>query len=340
MTEILERRRRLFAGAAFSTALFCSGDSATGGGASFGYFSGCGVDGSYLVLKKNGGVLLTHSMNYSEAKETCRYPVRKFGKEPAKDLKTACGRGKIGFAPSEMTAARYLALRRMARLALVNAGEKIAEVRGRKGKGEVQKIAAAAKITRKILDRLQPWKFRTEAELDAHLRILTLKEGCTLAFEPIVATGKNSAQPHHKTGSARLGNFVLVDFGVKKNGYCSDFTRCYFRGKNAARERAAYEKCRKIYWEIVRALPKCKAGKDVALLSGKLLKKYGMPPLIHSIGHGIGMEVHECPHLGAKSGELLEGAVLAVEPAAYFAGKFGVRYEGMVAHVNGKWREI
>jgi len=339
MKEIFDRRRRLFSGARFSCALFCNGDQTKGESASFCYFSGSRVDGSYLVLKRNGGALLTHSMNYEEAKKSCCYPVRKFGKDPAKDLKRACGRGRVGFSPSEMSAARYFAIRKRARLRLVDAGEKIAEVRGRKSDAEVKKLAAAAKIARKILDGLKPWKFATEAKLGAHLKIRALEEGCTLAFEPIVATGRNSALPHHKTGNARLGSFVLVDFGVKKDGYCSDFTRCYFRGKNAARERAAYEKCRKIHAEMVRALPKCRTGKDVALLSGKLLKEYGMPALIHSIGHGIGMEVHEYPHLGAKSGEALEGTVLALEPAAYFAD-FGVRYEGMVAHVNGKWREI
>jgi len=338
MLEIFDRRRRLFSGARFSTAIFCNGDSTKGESASFSYFSGSRVDGSYLVLKKNGGVLLTHSMNYSEAKESCCYPVRKFGKEPAKDLKKACGRGKIGFSPCEMSAARYLALRKMAKLGLVNAGEKIAEVHGKKSEAEVQKIAAAAKIAKKILDGLQPWKFRTEADLDAHLKIRALEEGCTLAFEPIVATGMGSAHPHHKTGDAKLGNFVLVDFGVKKDGYCSDFTRCYFRKKGMP-EQAAYEKCRKIYTEMKRALPSCKTGKDVALLSDKLLKKYGMPALIHSVGHGIGMEVHEYPHLGLKSDEKLEGAVLALEPAAYFA-RFGVRYEGMVACVLGKWQEL
>ena len=137
---------------------------------------------------------------------------------------------------------------------------------------------------------------------------------------------------------SRLGNFVLVDFGVRHGGYCSDFTRCYFR-KKAAQERAAYEKCRRIFEEIVAGLPSCRTGRDVALLSEKVMKKKGLPPLIHSIGHGIGLEVHEYPHLGAKSDEKLEGAVLALEPAAYFA-RFGVRYEGMVAHVKGKWREI
>ena len=339
MREIHDRRRRLFAGARFSTALFCNGDQTKGESASFCYFSGCRVDGSYLVLKKNGGMLLTHEMNYAEAKKSCAYPVKKFGKKPAKDLKKACGRGNIGFAPGEMSSARYLALRKMAKLALVNEGERIAETRGRKSRGEVKKIAAAARIAKKILLQLQPWKFGTEEELASHLKMAALAHGCDISFEPIVASGKNSAHPHHKSGSAKLGNFVLVDFGVKKNGYCSDFTRCYFRGKKVAEEQAAYEKCRKIYREIIDALQACKTGKDVALLSGKLLKKYGLPPLIHSIGHGIGMEVHEYPHLGVKSHEKIERAALAIEPAAYFA-RFGVRYEGMVAHVRGKWKEI
>ncbi len=339
MSEILERRLRLFAGARFSTALFCNGDQSKGESASFCYFSGCRADGSYLVLRKSGGVLLMHSMNYAEAKKTCGYPVRKFGKKPAEDLKRACGRGKIGFAPSEMSAARYFALRKMAKLALVDAGEKIAEVRGRKSRSDVKKIAAAARIAKKILGNLQPWKFGTERKLAAHLKMEALRQGCEISFEPIVATRRNSAQPHHKNGSTKLGNAVLVDFGVKLDGYCSDFTRCYFRGNGTARERAAYEKCRKIYGEMVRALPKCKTGRDVALLSEKLMKKHGMPSLIHSIGHGIGMEVHEYPHLGTKSRNSLARTVLALEPAAYFSG-FGVRYEGMVAEKKGRWKEI
>ncbi|MCX6770929.1 MAG: M24 family metallopeptidase [Candidatus Micrarchaeota archaeon] len=339
MDEIARRRQMLFSGTGFSAALFHSGGLPGGASAPFSYFSGCSVDGSYLVLNRRGGMLLTHEMNFVEAKEKCRYPVRVFGSKPAKDLKGACGRGKIAFCPSEMSAARYFALRKKAKLRLVDAGDKIEAVRGRKSEGEVEKLAAAARIARKILARLVPWKFGTEERLAAHLKMEALRQGCEIAFEPIVAAGRNSAHPHHRSGSARLGNFVLVDFGVKKDGYCSDFTRCYFRGEGMARERETYGKCRKIHRDIVKALPKCKTGKDVALLGAKLIKEAGLPPLIHSIGHGIGMEVHEFPHLGAKSRDSLGGGTLAIEPAAYFK-KFGVRYEGMVAHVKGKWREI
>jgi Xaa-Pro aminopeptidase len=335
MGELLERRRRLFKGAAFSSALFFSGGSE---GAGFSYFAGCDVDGACLVLKKGRGELFTHEMNYAEAKEDCPYPVRLFGKNPWKALKKACGGGKVGFSPSSMSAARYLALKKKAKLRLVDAGEKIAKVRGSKSGSEMQKIASSARVAKKILAGLDPWKSRTEAELASRLKMLSLREGCETAFEPIVATGKNSSRPHHKPGRTRLGDFVLVDFGVKKEGYCSDFTRCYLRRKGMEEEKE-YEKCRSVYRDLLRALPDCKNGRDVCALSEKLMKKHGLPALIHAIGHGVGMEVHEPPHFGKKSRDSLSGAVLAIEPAAYFK-RFGVRYEGMVAHRNGKWKSL
>jgi Xaa-Pro aminopeptidase len=351
MDEIHGRRRRLFSGAPFSSAIFHS----SGECASFSYFSGCRTDGCYLVLKKNSGLLLAHEMNLAEARASCSYPVKAFGKNPFADLRKACGRGtfgrkapggagakgawKVGFMASEMSAARFLALKKRAKIRMVDAGEIVSRVRGRKSRGEMKKIAAAASIAKKILGRLRPWKFGTEEQLALHLRMEALRHGCELAFEPIVATGKGSAQPHHKAGSAKLGDAVLVDFGVKNDGYCSDFTRCYFRRKGMP-EQAAYEKCRKVYREILESLPACKSGKDVELLSGKLLKKQGLPKLIHAIGHGVGIEVHDCPHLGEKSRDSLEASVLALEPAAYFPGKFGVRYEGMVARIKGKWKEL
>ena len=69
------------------------------------------------------------------------------------------------------------------------------------------------------------------------------------------------------------------------------------------------------------------------------IEKHGLPKLIHSIGHGIGLEVHDYPHLGKKSQDSLEGAVLAIEPAAYFKS-FGVRYEEMVANTKKGWKRL
>jgi Xaa-Pro aminopeptidase len=335
MGEMTERRKALFSGARFTSAIFHSS------GASFSYFAGCAVDGAYLVLRRDGGFVFTSGMNLRQARECCGYPARQLAHGRGKALmqiRKACGTGKVACAPHELTAARYLALRREAKLKLVDAGGKIGRVRARKGRSELAKTAPAAKIARSILNSLDPWRFATEAELSSHLKLSALKAGCEVAFEPVVASGRNSAKPHHKPSNARLRDFVLVDFGVKKGGYCSDFTRCYFRGK-CRKEREAYEKCKSIYYGLLESLPQCKEGRDVAALSEKLMKRHGLPPPIHAIGHGVGLDVHEAPHLGKKSRDSLEGAVLALEPAAYFAG-FGVRYEGMAAEKSGKWKEL
>ena len=339
MDGLAERRKRLFSGAPFRSALLYSGDSAGAPNPSFGYFSGCAIDGCYLLLKPGGGTLLTHGMNHRMAKEISHYPARLLGRERAKEIGRACGRGNVGFSAGEISASRYLALKKGAKLKLVDADERIASVRGEKSESELGLLSQSAKITRKILGSLDPWGCKTEEELAARLKIAALDAGTEISFEPIVATGKNSSFPHHAPDGSRLGDFVLVDFGVRRRGYCSDFTRCYFR-KKGMKEEKAYLKCRDVFEEILDNLPGCSKGRDVALLSAKLLERHGLPKLIHAIGHGVGLEVHEYPHLGRESNDALgAGTALAIEPAAYFKS-FGVRFEGMVANTKRGWKRL
>jgi len=338
MDELSIRRKRLFSSAKFSSALFYNGDATRGAGASFHYFSGCDVDGSYLFLKKSGGILFTNSMNLREAKEVSPYPVRVLGKEAAKELRRACGRGKAAFSSYEMNATKYLALKKKAHLNLADETEKIQSVRGEKSASEKLALAKSASIARKILADLDPWKYKTEAEVSSALKIAALSAGAVHSFEPIVATGKNSAQPHHKSGSTKLGDFVLVDFGVIYKHYCSDLTRCYFRKKGMEEEKA-YEKCKSVFAGLKKELPHIKNSGDLSKYSDYLIERFGLPKMIHSIGHGIGLEVHECQHLNAKAKDSLQNCVLAIEPAAYFP-KFGVRYEEMLVNKNGKWAKL
>ena len=338
MDEISLRRKKLFSGAAFSCAILYNGDASDGVSPSFAYFSGCGIDGSYLVLKRNRSTLFVNGMNVREAKQDSYYPVKVMGREAAKQLRKECGTGKIGFSAAEMPAARYLALRKRAKLKLVDATEKMLQARGGKTDNEKRALAVSASIARRILANFNPWKHRTEEGAASALKIAALSSGVEISFEPIVATGKNSSMPHHKPAKRKLGDFVLVDFGVKYNGYCSDFTRCYFRGK-CARERAAYGKCQKIFGEMKYGLANCKNGEEVTQLSERLMTEHGLPKMIHSIGHGIGLDVHEYPHLSLKSRDSLQGAVLAIEPAAYFAD-FGVRYEEMLLNTKKGWKKL
>ncbi len=337
MGELTSRRRNLFSGAAFKTALFYSGDGPGRANANFRYFSGCSIDGGYLVVKPGGGKILTHEMNCRLAAAVSPYPVKLLGKDGAKTLRAEAGAGKIGFAYWEISAARFFALKKKARLRLVDAGPKAFEARGSKSAGEMRLLVASAKIARRILAELQPWEHDTEAGLASSLKIAALKAGAEISFEPIVATGKNTAYPHHLPSEKKLEDSVLVDFGVRYQGYCSDFTRCYFRGKRK-REKETYEKCESVFWQLLEELPGCEKGRDAAELSDRLLKRHGLPKLPHSIGHGIGLEVHEYPHLGKHSQDRLRaGTVLAIEPAAYFSD-YGARFEEMVGNTGKGWR--
>jgi len=336
MAELQLRRKRLFKGAAFKSALFYSGDEPGALNADFQYFSGCAIDGAYLLLKPGSGVLLAHEMNYRAARAVSYYPVKLLGSDRAKGLRSACGSGKIGFAAGELSFARASTLKKKARLNLVEADGRAYEVRGRKSADEMQLLGKSAKIARKILAGLDPWESNTEIELAANLKIAALEEGAEISFEPIVATGKNASFPHHNATAKKLEDAVLVDFGVRYRGYCSDFTRCYYKRKGM-KETGAYEKCQGIFWKLLELLDDCENGKEVAAVAESLMRKKGLPRLIHSIGHGIGLEVHEYPHLGRKSEDLLEGAVLALEPAAYFSN-YGVRFEEMAAHAKKGWK--
>ncbi|MCX8175323.1 MAG: M24 family metallopeptidase [Candidatus Micrarchaeota archaeon] len=336
MEELFLRRERLFCSRKFSSAVIYSEGSTC---ANFSYFAGFWLDGCCLVLKKNRGVVLASRMNERQARMLSRYPVLAYGKSPAMQIRKLCGNGPVAYSGYEMSARRFFALKKKAGLRLLDAGEEMLSIRAEKSAAEIRKIGACARLAREILEGLEPWKFKTERQLAAELQILALKSGAEASFPPIVASDGNSAHPHHQPGSKRLGRMVLVDFGVRLDGYCSDITRCYFKGEGG-RERQEYEKCAEAFGKIAGGLEKCQRGKDAAKLARRVLRECGLPSLIHSAGHGIGLEVHEKPNIGRKSQDRLPpGTVLAIEPAAYFK-KFGVRFEDMVVRTEDGWRII
>ncbi|MCX8196947.1 MAG: Xaa-Pro peptidase family protein [Candidatus Micrarchaeota archaeon] len=336
LAEIRKRRNELFEKTNIKTAVFFCGHKE---GANFEYFCGCRIDGSYLVLKPRSGTVLTHEMNYRMAKAIAPYRVECIRKgEVAKIIRKACGNRKIGFCPNEFSVAHYKRLKKSS-INLVDFQEAVSRQRASKSDYEIKTMAKAAKIARDILESLDPWEYKNEKEIANALKIMALQMDSEAAFEPIVATDKNSSFPHHLPTEKKIGEIVLVDFGVKKDGYCSDLTRCYVKSKNS-KEWQDYEKCQEIFWEIYDGLQECTQAKEIAELSELKLKEAGFPPLVHAIGHGVGLEVHEAPHLGKASNEKLRiGNVISLEPAAYKA-KYGVRFEEMVVFQKRGWKIV
>ena len=175
----------------------------------------------------------------------------------------------------------------------------------------------------------------TEAAVAAELEYQARVRGAEgMSFDSIVASGARSALPHGRASGARLPRrgFLTLDFGVILKGYCSDMTRTVCLGKPTAREREVYETVLASQEAGVAAViagAKCGAVDEAAR---RVLRRAGMAEAFsHSTGHGVGLEIHENPRIGAGQKDLLAtGMVITIEPGVYFAGEFGVRIEDMV----------
>lgn len=151
------------------------------------------------------------------------------------------------------------------------------------------------------------------------------------AFETIVAFGERSALPHARPGGRRLakGDVVLVDCGAVVDGYCSDMTRTVACGEPGPAMRAAYEVVLAGQRAAIEGLVPGMSGRDADALARAVIDAAGLGERFsHSLGHGIGLEVHERPRMSKKSEDtLLTGMVVTVEPGVYIAGSGGVRIE-------------
>lgn len=179
----------------------------------------------------------------------------------------------------------------------------------------------------------------TEMEIAIELENTMKKNGAdNLSFDTIVASGINGSRPHAVPGQKKVqvGEFITMDFGCKYNGYCSDMTRTVMLGK-------ANDEQRKIYSTVLQAqlagLAALKAGVkacEIDKISRDIIAEAGYGKYFsHSLGHGVGLFIHEYPSVSAKSDAVLqENIIVTVEPGIYIPGFGGVRIEDMLVVKN------
>lgn len=218
------------------------------------------------------------------------------------------------------------------------------KLRSVKDSVELETIKQALIITEEIWEKFQKKivKGVSEKELKNLLMILifsTKADG--ISFEPIIAAGKNGANPHWNSSDYRIqiGDLVTIDFGIKYNQYCSDFTRTVLVGKKAtAEQKFVYDLVYQgldIAFNLIK--PGVKAKRiDLAVRNFFIENNYG-DYFLHSLGHSFGLEIHESPNFSTTDETILQkGMVLTVEPGLYLANKFGVRIEqSIVITENG-----
>jgi Xaa-Pro aminopeptidase len=227
-------------------------------------------------------------------------------------------------------------------LRLRDAGPLVERARLIKDQEELKLIRAAVRLGAKLFDRtlevLKPGVI--EVEVAAEMEYAARRAGAeAMSFPTIIASGARSALPHGRATEQAIGpgGFVVCDFGVILAGYCSDQTRTVWVGAasdaSAKRARQAYQAVREAQEAAIAAVrPGISVGEVDAAARG-VLRKAGLGRYFtHSTGHGVGLEIHETPRVGAGQKQLLQpGMVITIEPGVYFPGKWGVRIEDMVA---------
>lgn len=245
---------------------------------------------------------------------------------------------RVGFEADYVSVAQLDKLREACPdgVTLVPVSGVIEDIRLVKDEVELTRLREAAKLTVQALDELLSAEElragRTErevaADLEYRMRVLGAER---VSFDTIVASGSNSAKPHHGAGDRTIaeGDLVTIDFGMHRVGFNSDMTRTFAIGEIGALEREIYEVVLAAQLAGVKAaVPGAelahvdKACRDVIAEAG-----YG-EYFVHSTGHGVGLDVHEAPSAARTgTGVLAEGMTLTIEPGIYIPGKAGVRIE-------------
>lgn len=214
----------------------------------------------------------------------------------------------------------------------------VEEIRQVKTAHELERIEAAAKLTDRAFDHILGMiaPGLTEREVALELEFFMRRNGSDdVAFDPIVASGPNSARPHAGVSERVIGagEFLKLDFGARVDGYCSDMTRTIVIGAASDRHREVYEAVRVANEVGVAAVRAGVSGRDVDMAARQSLAAAGLGDYFtHGLGHGVGLDIHEMPTLGQRSHDFLRtGAVVTIEPGVYIPGFGGVRIEDLVA---------
>ncbi len=237
---------------------------------------------------------------------------------------------KLGYDERSLNLLVFQEMNKSLKAKLERSAKMIEQPRIRKDEHEIGRIRKAIAITGKALAKVSgSLAGKTEKEIADSLEIEFRRAGTTESFESIVCAGKNSVFVHHKPGpdAARAGDIVLIDTGCRCGGYCTDITRMFFR-RLSSRQKRIYGDVKHVQAEIIGHIRAGMSYKELESLQKKLFTKYGYT-VVHGVGHGVGLAVHEDAGEGKQS-IIPENAVLAIEPGVYVPGSGGFRVEDMV----------
>ena len=303
------------------------------------YLTGIEAEGVLLITRKEN-VYITDGRYIEHVHsiltlydEIIVYDIHDVSKEDCENFFMFCE--NVGFEENYVTYAGYKELIRKYKINnLVETEHIIEKQRMIKDEQEISNLEKACEITDNcfeyILTYIKPGM--TEKQIAEEIEEYYKKRTDGLSFDTIVASGENTSKPHAIPTDRKIqtNDIITIDMGCKVNGYCSDMTRTFFVGSVPEYIKPIYDLVLK---NQIQTLETMKDGASTRMLT-KMVEndfKFNGYDLIHSLGHGVGLEIHEAPYISYRSDtQLKENMVVTDEPGIYISGKFGVRIEDTV----------
>ena len=300
----------------------------------------------YLLITEARSILVTDSRYTAQAKQECPlFEVVEYKAGLAKvlpDLLTDLKVQRLGFENKRMAVAQYEEIRNALKekgvdVDLLPSADAVDSLRLIKDDSEIALTRKAAAIAEaaflKLLDFIKPGM--TEREIAWEFEVFMRKEGAEeLSFPTIFASGPNSALPHAIPGNRKISRDepIVIDWGVKFEGYCSDATRTIVIGKPDEELKKVHRTVREAQRMAMEAIRPGADGKAVDQIARDHIHNMGYKDRFgHGLGHGTGLAIHEAPRLSPLSTSILQpGMIVTVEPGIYIPGWGGVRIENQV----------
>ncbi len=304
------------------------------------YLSGfTGSDGA-LVIGREGMMLLVDGRYVDQAAAECPgFPVSEYHDKHIglanviKEMKPK----RIGIEAVFVSIQMYRRLTQSCRPAkLVLLDDELRMIRSCKDALEISAMKKAAVIASAAIAKIVRlaavgW---TEKEFAFALECAARDAGAdAMAFDPICVSGKRTAMPHAKPSTRKIkkGDILVVDFGIRYRGYCSDETCTFAFGELTDPQKNAYRLIKKAQGDALNMIRDGVAAADVDACVRRVFGDKYRRYFVHGTGHGVGLEIHEAPTLSPKSMDVLRaGMVVSVEPGLYFPGQWGIRIEDTV----------
>lgn len=305
------------------------------------YFTGfCGGEGLALITSNQRYLLVDARYTVAAVQEAIDFEVVEFSagqrngslREFSKQLRS------IGYEDDFVTVAEFQGLKNACpNVVWEGVSEHLAKLRMIKSEEEIQYLRVAEQIAvdafEAVLGQIKIGVRETEIALELEYQMR--KRGASgTSFETIVVSGIKSSMPHGKPDQKKLeiGDFVTMDFGCIYHGYCSDMTRTVAMGKVSAEQKRIYETVKAAQECGLDAIRAGMCAKEVDAAAREMIQKAGYGEYFgHSLGHGVGLLIHELPNLSPRSETILRpGMIVTCEPGIYLPDLGGVRIEDMV----------